>query len=150
MHTCGKLMVILISCSMLSFVLGSDLHSLFAQAPRTLSMLNLLLFKGSHAEQSSLCNLVVWLRSPAIENTGHQKETPYFAISKITAEKVMWKRLQAEPRCEDEENFMLSTNHPRVTRTWWPLHAWGSVSNACRSTPRNCFTCHRPSREIYV
>lgn len=103
MHTCGKLMVILISCSMLSFVLGSDLHSLFAPAPRTLSMLNLVSLKGSHAEQSSLCNLVVWLGSPAIENTGHQKETPYFAISKITAEKVMWKRLQAEPRCEDEE-----------------------------------------------
>ena len=61
-------MVILISCSTLSLVLGSDLHSLFAPPPRTLSMLNLVLLRGSHAEQSSLCNLLVRFESPAIKS----------------------------------------------------------------------------------
>lgn len=53
---------------MLSFVLGSDRHSLFTLAPTTLSMLSLVLLKGSHAEQSSLCILLVWLDSPATES----------------------------------------------------------------------------------
>lgn len=66
-HTCGKLIVMLISCSTLSCALGRDLHSLVSPPLKTLCTLNRVFLKGSHAEHSPLCNFSVWLDSPTIK-----------------------------------------------------------------------------------
>ena len=155
---------------MLSFVLGSDRHSLFALVPKTLPILNLVLLKGSHAEQSSLCILLVWLDSPTIESWN--KENLSVGISRLvitgtnskTIPKVAGRkntghpkqnalfRPTSKPRCEDEKtNFVLSTTHARSTRTWGPLHAWNVMCNACRSTTSiTAVTYHPPSHKPHI
>lgn len=168
-------MVILISCSTLSLVLGRDLHSRFTPAPITLSMLNVVLLKGSQAEQSSLCNHLVWFDPPAIESWN--KENMSHSISPLVKLVKRSQRLQEAKTFRsfqnhsrkmnvkknaswtkmrrwiwEETNLVVPTTPPRVTRTCWPLHAWDSMYYACRSTTSitEGVTYHQPSHKTYI